>query len=130
MGPISTAFCVVLPLSVALHLFKGRKRPGDDRRDPVIIPERKTLSQQYSERPRDYTRALPVETPEPKPVANDIKPVVMRDDSVKDDTISALRNLGMTKASATRLAGQVWDQTPDDITLDDMIKRCLKALNK
>ena len=83
---------------------------------------------------RVYGNALPVPPPPHNPPANDAlpndAPPVDRDSSVLDDTVSALRNLGMTKTAATRLARSVWDQTPPDITLSDMITRCLRALNK
>lgn len=130
MGPISTAFSVMLPLSVVFHLFKGRKQRGIDRPEPVAISKQKTLRQQHNERSHEYTKVLPIETLDSKPIANDVDIVTNKSDNIKTDAISALRNLGMTKASATRLASQVWDQTPNDITLDDMIKRCLRALNK
>ena len=94
------------------------------------MPERKTLRDQHAGDVRDYGKAMPLSVPEDLPVANDTEPVKAKDETVMDDTISALRNLGMTKASAVKLTGQVWDQAPDDITLDDMIKRCLRALNK
>lgn len=128
IGPLTATALLVLPVSVSYHLVKIWRANRLIDSEPVAS---ESLGAQY--------RAIvgtPEPEPEPEPIpepANDKPepiPEPARDDAVKVEAISALRNLGMTKASATRLAAQVWDATPDDITLPDMIKRCLRALNK
>lgn len=128
-GPIVTTVCVFVPLSLAYHLYKGRKVRRAERAERMQVIKRESLAALHHGQGKTLKDVLPAELPDVKPVANDVT-MPVKDTSILDDTISALRNLGMTKASASKLAGQVWDQTPNDITLSDMVKRCLKALHK
>ena len=129
-GPITTAFYCALTVTVGARLlcaYAGRNRDDDGDRPVDGVP----LAARYArDDVPDYGRALPLTLADEKTPANDVPIAIVKDDSVLNDAISGLRNLGMTKTAAGRLARQVWDQTPNDITLADMMSRCLRALNK
>ena len=75
---------------------------------------------------------VPIETPAPQQIANDTTPPApqraRRDDKVIDDVISALRNLGMTKAKAKRHANLCYDKL-NQPSLNELLTYSIKSLS-
>jgi len=81
--------------------------------------------------PNDLTKHIPIAPPASPIIANDTTPTPQqqtpRNTRLIDDTISALRNLGMTKAKAKPLVNQCYDTFKTMPTLQQLIKHCLQS---
>ena len=128
-GPVTTVFLTGLGISLPYYMIKNAIITERKRRARIKARKEAKVNKS-TQGVKIYGDDLPVKPIKPQQPANDTTPQPVKNDTIKDETINALRNLGMTKASATKLTQQVLAQAPVNITLDDMIKRCIKALNK
>ena len=130
MGPLQATLYAGLAIGAGSMCIQLLTRDKDA---PVIckrITPQEALAKQHA---RDYTRALPVEPVEVPPIANDVVEVPPIEQNNKqsliDDCISALRNLGMTKTKATSLSNATYDMLEGHPSLNDLLKACIKSLN-
>jgi len=96
-----------------------------------MTPQNNKVSANNDNARNDLIKHVPVVTPPPKPVANDVKPVVQtkarRNQRVIDDAISAMNNLGLAKRKAKALVNQCYDTFKQPPNLQSLITRCLQA---